>query len=102
MGFTDRERFTRPSRRASENLTLILSVKCLCCYITLATGRFHTKTWIRFILVITYEKIATFIEYTLTSLHNFELHARTSENQEYNPRFRTIDGLSILKIHRIT
>ena len=38
------------------------------------TGRFHTKTRIRFILVIMYKQIASFIEYNLTSLNNFKLH----------------------------
>ena len=35
-----------------------LSVECLCCYISdcKATGRFHTKTRIRFILIRMYKK----------------------------------------------
>ena len=61
-----------------------LSVECLCCYISdcKATGRFHTKTWIKFILIRMYKKIATFIEY-LDKLAQSKT-TRTSELQEKN------------------
>ena len=42
-----------------------ISVECLYCYISdcKVTGRFHTKTWIRFISIRTYKKISDFIDY---------------------------------------